>query len=128
MTIDYSMPILVVDDYRAVVSIVQRLLKQAGFAEVDGATDGEEALAKMKERKYGLVISDWHMAPLNGLELLEKVKADEALKDTPVVLISAEEAPENLTTARGAGAAGYVVKPFDASTLKARIEGVLGAA
>ena len=119
---------MVVDDFRTVVGIVQRLLKQAGFADVDGATDGEEALAKMKERKYGLVISDWHMAPISGLELLEKMKADEALKDTPVVLISAEEAPENVAAARSAGAAGYVVKPFDASTLKARIEGVLRAA
>ncbi len=128
MAIDYSVPILVVDDYRTVVGIVQRLLKQAGFSNVDGATDGEEALARMKERKYGLVLSDWHMAPVNGMELLEKIKADESLKDTPMVLISAEESPENVSAARAAGAAGFVVKPFDASTLKARVEGVLRAA
>jgi two-component system chemotaxis response regulator CheY len=128
MAIDYSTPILVVDDYRTVARIIKRLLAQAGFANVDEAVDGEEALARMKERKYGLVISDWHMAPLNGLELLQKVKGDEALKDIPFVLVSAEEAPENMATARAAGAVGYVVKPFDASTLKARIESVLRAA
>lgn len=128
MAIDYSKPVLVVDDYKTVARIMQHLLKQAGFAEVDEATSGEEALAKMRERKYGLVITDWHMAPTNGLELLQQAKADEALKDTPFIIVSAEEAPENMAVATGAGAVGYVVKPFDAKTLRARIEGALRAA
>jgi len=108
--------------------IIQNLLKQAGFAEVDEASDGEEAIAKMRAKKYGLVISDWHMAPVDGLELLKQAKADDQLKETPIILISAEAAPECLNTAKTAGAAGYVVKPFDAHTLRARIEGALRAA
>jgi two-component system chemotaxis response regulator CheY len=128
MSVDYSMPVLVVDDYKTVVRILRHLLQQAGFAHIDEATDGEEALNKMKERKYGLVISDWHMAPVNGLELLGKARADEALKDTPFILVSAEAAPENVAAARNAGAAGYVVKPFDSQTLKARIEAAFAAA
>jgi two-component system chemotaxis response regulator CheY len=128
MSIDYSMPILVVDDYKTVVRILHHLLRQAGFTNVDEATDGEEALNKMKERKYGLVISDWHMAPVNGIELLGKARADEELKGTPFILVSAEAAPENVAAARNAGAAAYVVKPFDSQTLKARIETALRAA
>jgi two-component system chemotaxis response regulator CheY len=128
MAIDYSVPVLVVDDYKTVARIMQHLVRQAGFADVDEATDGEEALAKMRERKYGLVITDWHMVPTSGLELLQKAKADEALKDTPFLMVSAENAPENLAVATGAGAVGYVVKPFDSRTLKARIEGALRTA
>src|SRR3972149_9167202 len=121
MNLDYSMPVLVVDDYKTVVPIIHNLLTQAGFADVDEATDGEEALSKMKERKYGLVISDWHMAPLSGFELLQQAKADDQLRDTPFIMVSAEMAPENVAAARNAGASAYVVKPFDAHTLRARI-------
>lgn len=123
--IDFSMPVLVVDDYRTIVRIVRSLLRQVGFENVDEANDGEEALAKMKERQYGLVISDWHMAPTSGFELLEKVKADETLRDARFLMISAEAAPEKVAAAKAAGASGYVVKPFDAQTLRARIETAL---
>jgi two-component system, chemotaxis family, chemotaxis protein CheY len=125
MALDFSIPVLVVDDYRTVARIVGRLLNQAGFRDVDEASDGEEALAKMRERRYGLVVSDWHMAPTSGFELLKRAKADEQLRDTPFVMISAEASPENATSAREAGASGYVVKPFDAQTLKARIASAL---
>jgi two-component system chemotaxis response regulator CheY len=128
MALDYSMPVLVVDDFKTVVRIIHNLLRQAGFTEIDEAGDGEEALAKMKARKYGLVISDWYMAPVNGLDLVKQAKADDGLKDTPIILVSAEAMPENIVSAKNAGAAGYVVKPFDAQTLKARIETALGAA
>jgi two-component system chemotaxis response regulator CheY len=128
MSVDYSMPVLVVDDYKTVTRILHSLLKQAGFAEIDEASDGEEAIAKMRARKYGLVISDWHMAPVDGLELVKQARADEQLKHTPIILISAEAAPEYLNTARAAGAAAYVVKPFDAHTLRSRIEGALRTA
>lgn len=128
MSLDFSQPVLVVDDYPTVARIIGVLLRQAGFADVDEATDGEQAIAKLKEKKYGLVISDWHMAPMGGLEFLEKVKADEALKDVAFVMVSAEEAPENVAKAKTAGAAAYVVKPFDAQTLKGRIESALRAA
>ena len=125
MTLDYSIPVLVVDDYRAVARIIGRLLNQAGFQDVDEATDGEEALSKMRQRKYGLVLSDWHMTPTSGIELLQQAKADASLRDTPFILVSAEESAENLAVARKAGASGYVVKPFDAQTLKARIASAL---
>ncbi len=128
MAVDFSMRVLVVDDYKAITRIVSNLLRQAGFSDIDVAGDGEEALAKMKSCKYGLVISDWHMKPVNGLDLIKQAKADEGLKDTPIILISAEPAPENALTAKDAGAAGYVVKPFDAQTLRDRIETALRAA
>lgn len=128
MSIDYSMPILLVDDYQTVLRIMQTLMRRAGFAEIDTAGDGEEALAKMRERKYGLVITDWYMAPVNGLELVKQVRADEALKGTPIILVTGEGSPENFKTANDAGASGYVLKPFDSQTLKAKIETVLAAA
>ncbi len=128
MSVDYSMPVLVVDDYQTVLRIMRSLLRRAGFAEVDTAGDGEEALAKMRERKYGLVISDWYMAPVNGLELVKQARADDALKETPIILVSGEGSPENLKAANDAGASGYVLKPFDSQTLKAKIETVLSAA
>lgn len=122
MALDFSMPVLVVDDYRTVVRIIRSLLRQVGFEHVDEANDGEEALSKMRERKYGLVLSDWHMAPTTGFELLQQAKADDQLRDTPFIMISAEAAPENVAAAKKAGASGYVIKPFDAQTLRARIE------
>jgi two-component system chemotaxis response regulator CheY len=128
MSIDYSMPVLVVDDYQTVLRIMRNLLRHAGFAEIDTAGDGEEALAKMRERKYGLVISDWFMAPVDGLELVRQARADDALKGTPIILVSAEGSPENLKAANDAGASGYVLKPFDSQTLRAKIETVLAAA
>ena len=128
MSVDYSMPVLVVDDYQTVLRIMRSLLRRAGFAEVDTAGDGEEALAKMRERKYGLVITDWYMAPVNGLELVKQARADDALKETPIILVSGEGSPENLKAANDAGASGYVLKPFDSQTLKAKIETVFSAA
>lgn len=126
MTLDFAMPVLVVDDYSMVARILGRLLKQAGFANVDEATDGEEALTKMRERRYGLVISDWHMAPTSGIELLRQAKADEQLRDIPFIMVSAEAAPENAALAKAEGASGYVVKPFDSQVLKGRIQGLFG--
>ncbi len=128
MSIDYSIPILVVDDYQTVVRIMRNLLHRAGFAEIDTAGDGEEALAKMRERQYGLVIADWYMAPLDGLELVRQARADDALKATPIILMSGEGSPENLKAANDAGASGYVLKPFDSQTLTAKIENALAAA
>jgi two-component system chemotaxis response regulator CheY len=125
--IDFSMPVLVVDDYRAILRIMRSFLRQLGFKNVDEAENGEAALAKMRERPYGLVISDLHMAPVNGLELLQQAKADEALKGTRFLMVTADLAPEKVREAKAAGASGYMMKPFDAQTLRARIEGALAA-
>ncbi len=127
MSVDFSKPVLVVDDFKTIARIIHNLLRQVGFSDVDTAFDGHEAMAKMKARKYGLVISDWHMAPMDGVELIKKARADSDLKDTPFILISGDVAPTTLEMAKDAGAIAYVAKPFDAETLKSRIERALAA-
>ena len=80
MAVDLNMPVLIVDDYKTMLRIIRNLLKQIGFNNVDEATDGKAALEKMQQRKYGLVISDWNMEPMTGLELLKEVRADDKLR------------------------------------------------
>ncbi|WP_395780375.1 response regulator [Aquidulcibacter sp.] len=123
---DMNAPVLVVDDYQTMVRIIRNLLKQLGFENVDEAADGREALAKMKQTKYGLVISDWNMEPMTGYELLREVRADEILKPTPFIMVTAESKTENVIAAKKAGVNNYIVKPFNAQTLKAKIASVLG--
>jgi two-component system chemotaxis response regulator CheY len=124
MALDFSMPILVVDDYKTMIRIIRNLLKQLGFEDVDEATDGTEALAKMRERTYGLVISDWNMEPMTGYELLKRVRADEAFSEVPFIMVTAEAKSENVIAAKKAGVSNYIVKPFNAQTLKGKIETV----
>ncbi|RDV04917.1 response regulator [Undibacter mobilis] len=124
MAVDHSMPVLVVDDYTTMVRIIRNLLKQLGFVEIDDANDGKAALAKMRERKYGLVISDWNMEPMTGYDLLQQVRSDEALADTPFIMITAESKTENVIAAKRAGVSNYIVKPFNAQTLKSKIDAV----
>ncbi|CDO60376.1 MULTISPECIES: response regulator [Parvibaculaceae] len=126
MAVNLSMPVLVVDDYKTMIRIIRNLLKQLGFSDVDEAADGTEAFAKMKERGYGLVISDWNMEPMTGYQLLKEVRADENLKPTPFILITAESKTENVIAAKKAGVNNYIVKPFNAATLKSKIEAVIG--
>ncbi|MDJ1157887.1 response regulator [Chelatococcus sp. SYSU_G07232] len=127
MAVDLSMPILVVDDYQTMVRIIRNLLKQIGFEDVDEASDGTTALAKMRERRYALVISDWNMEPMTGYELLQQVRADATLNHTPFIMVTAESKTENVVAAKKAGVNNYIVKPFNAQTLKAKIEQVCGA-
>lgn len=126
MAVDLQMPVLVVDDYKTMIRIIRNLLKQLGFADIDDAADGSEALAKMKERKYGLVISDWNMEPMTGYELLKEVRSDESLSRTPFIMVTAESKTENVIAAKKAGVSNYIVKPFNAQTLKAKIDAVFG--
>lgn len=126
MAVDMNAPVLVVDDYQTMVRIIRNLLKQLGFENVDEAADGREALEKMRTRKYGLVISDWNMEPMTGYELLREVRADEILKPTPFIMVTAESKTENVIAAKKAGVNNYIVKPFNAQTLKAKIASVLG--
>ena len=128
MSLDFSTPVLVVDDYQTMVRILRNLLKQVGFKDVDDASDGTAALAKLREKKYGLVISDWNMEPMTGYELLQHVRADEALKDIPFIMVTAEAKTENVVAAKKAGVNNYIVKPFNAQTLQAKIAAVLGGA
>ncbi|EGF89560.1 cheY protein [Asticcacaulis biprosthecium C19] len=126
MAIDMSMPVLVVDDYKTMLRIISNLLKQLGFENVEEASDGTEALDKMKKSNYGLVISDWNMEPMTGYELLLKVRADDVLKRTPFIMVTAESKTENVIAAKKAGVNNYIVKPFNAATLKQKITAVLG--
>ncbi|ESQ87716.1 chemotaxis protein CheY [Asticcacaulis sp. AC460] len=126
MAIDMSMPVLVVDDYKTMLRIISNLLKQLGFENVEEASDGTEALDKMKKSNYGLVISDWNMEPMTGYELLLKVRADDGLKRTPFIMVTAESKTENVIAAKKAGVNNYIVKPFNAATLKQKITAVLG--
>lgn len=126
MALDLSMPILVVDDYQTMVRIIRNLLKQLGFEDVDDASDGTTALAKLKQKKYGLVISDWNMEPMTGIQLLREVRADSKLKNLPFIMITAESKTENVVAAKEAGVNNYIVKPFNAATLKTKLSSVLG--
>jgi two-component system chemotaxis response regulator CheY len=124
MAIDMSMSVLVVDDYNTMIRIIRNLLKQLGFEDVDDASDGSAALTKMREKKYGLVISDWNMEPMTGYELLKEVRADPGLNKTPFIMVTAESKTENVIAAKKAGVNNYIVKPFNAQTLKTKIEAV----
>jgi two-component system chemotaxis response regulator CheY len=126
MAIDATMPILVVDDYGTMIRILRNLLKQIGFTNIDDAADGSEALAKMRDKQYALVISDWQMEPMTGFELLKEVRADESFKTMPFIMVTAESKTENVLAAKKAGVDNYIVKPFNAATLKSKISAILG--
>jgi two-component system, chemotaxis family, chemotaxis protein CheY len=124
MSVDLTMPVLVVDDYSTMIRIIRNLLKQLGFEDVDEANDGSTALAKMRQKRYGLVISDWNMEPMTGYELLKEVRGDPGLSKTPFIMVTAESKTENVIAAKKAGVDNYIVKPFNAQTLKAKIDAV----
>ena len=127
MAADQTMQILVVDDYRTMIRIIRNLLKQIGYEQVDEAADGTEALTKMRGKRYGLVISDWNMEPMTGYELLKEVRADPSLAPTPFIMVTAESKTENVIAAKKAGVNNYIVKPFNAQTLKNKIDAVFAA-
>jgi two-component system chemotaxis response regulator CheY len=127
MAVDLSMSVLVVDDYSTMIRIIRNLLKQLGFENIDDASDGSAALNKMRAKKYGLVISDWNMEPMTGLQLLQEVRADNKLKPLPFIMVTAESKTENVVAAKQAGVSNYIIKPFNADTLKKKIESVLGS-
>ncbi len=124
--IDPNIAILVVDDYKTMLRIIRNLLKQLGFNNVDEATDGSSALQKLRDKAYGLVISDWNMEPMTGLELLKEVRADTQLGQLPFIMVTAESKSENVVAAKQAGVSNYIVKPFNAETLKAKLEAAIG--
>jgi two-component system chemotaxis response regulator CheY len=127
MAIDLSMPILVVDDYNTMIRIICNLLKQLGYQNIDSATDGATALAKLRAGRFGLVISDWNMEPMSGYDLLKEVRADAKLGKTPFIMITAESKTENVIAAKRAGVNNYIVKPFNAQTLQTKIAAVFAA-
>ncbi len=127
VAVDMNMNVLIVDDYTTMLRIIKNLLKQLGFNNIDEATDGTMALEKVKSKEYGLVISDWNMEPMSGYEFLKQVRAsDEAYKTVPFIMVTAESKTENVVAAKQAGVNNYIVKPFNAETLKTKIATVLG--
>lgn len=118
--------VLVVDDYGTMRRIVRNLLTQIGFTNIDEAADGAAALVKLREKAFGLVISDWNMEPMTGLQLLQEVRADAKLGQLPFIMVTAESKTENVLAAKQAGVNNYIIKPFNAETLKKKIESVLG--
>jgi two-component system chemotaxis response regulator CheY len=119
MAVSKSMPILIVDDYNTMIRILRNLLRQLGFSNIDEASDGRTALAKMKSKDYALVISDWGMEPMTGVELLEQVRADDRMRATPFLMVANDN--------DGDLAADCIVKPFNAQALKTKLVSVLGA-
>jgi two-component system chemotaxis response regulator CheY len=128
MSIDRSINVLIVDDYKTMLRIIRNLLKQINFNNVEEASDGGEALQKLRAGQFGLVISDWNMEPMTGLQLLQEVRQDARLKPLPFIMVTAESKAENIVAAKQAGVSNYIVKPFNAETLQAKIEKVLGHA
>ncbi len=126
MSVDMNMNILIVDDYKTMLRIIENLLKQLGFKNIIQATDGSEAIKKLREAPVGLVISDWNMQPMTGLQLLKEVRSDDKLKTTPFIMVTAESKTENVVAAKEAGVNNYIVKPFNAETLKQKIVAVIG--
>ena len=124
---DTSAGVLIVDDYKTMLRIVRNLLKQIDFHNVEEANDGSEALEKLRAGDFRLVISDWNMAPMTGLQLLQEVRADTRLRSLPFIMITAESKTENVIAAKQAGVSNYIVKPFNAETLQSKIEKVLHA-
>ena len=118
------MRILIVDDYSTMLRILRNLLRQLDLQNVDEAADGEEALFKLRKEKFELVISDWNMQPMTGLDLLRQVRADEKLNSLPFIMVTAESKTENVIVAKQAGVSNYIVKPFNAETLRMKIASV----
>jgi two-component system, chemotaxis family, chemotaxis protein CheY len=128
MIVEPSLPILVVDDYKTMVRIIRNLLGQIGFTDIDEASSGAEALEKMHDKSYGLIISDWNMEPMTGYQLLQKVRENKDAADVPFIMVTAESKTDNVIAARKAGVSHYIVKPFNATTLKAKIDSVFTTA
>jgi two-component system chemotaxis response regulator CheY len=118
---DPKMRFLVVDDFSTMRRIVRNLLKELGFANIDEAEDGQVALQKLTAEPFDFVVSDWNMPNMDGLQLLQAVRANAQLKHLPVLMITAEAKRENIIAAAQAGASGYIVKPFTAATLNEKL-------
>jgi two-component system chemotaxis response regulator CheY len=122
---EFGTKILVVDDYATMRRVIRNLLQQIGFKEIDEAADGTSALEKLASGDFGLVLSDWNMEPMSGLELVKQIRSDAGLKELPFIMVTAESKMESVIAAKQAGISSYIVKPFNADTLKRKIESVV---
>jgi two-component system chemotaxis response regulator CheY len=126
MSLNKNMRVLIVDDYNTMLRILRNLLRQLEFNNVEEANNGEEALSLLKRSTFDLVISDWNMTPMTGIDLLRSVRADANLRRLPFIMVTAESKTENVVIAKQAGVSNYIVKPFNAETLRAKIGSVFG--
>jgi two-component system chemotaxis response regulator CheY len=122
-----NMRVVIVDDYTTMLRIMRNLLRQLDVTAVEEANNGEDALAILRKDPPDLIISDWNMAPMTGLELLRHVRADAKLRHIPFIMVTAESKTENVIAAKQAGVSNYIVKPFNAETLRMKINSVCGA-
>ena len=122
MAIDTSIKVLVVDDFATMRRIVKGVLKQLGFSNIIEAEDGNLALKELQKEKVGLIVSDWNMPNMTGLDLLKSVRGDGNLKDIPFLMVTAEGQKENVVQAVQAGVSNYIVKPFTPETFSAKLE------
>jgi len=126
MSVDKNMPILIVDDFKMMRRVVRNLLTQLGFSNLDEAADGAEALQKIKQKQYKLVVSDWNMEPMSGIELLEKVKSSPDTQGIDFIMLTAEGKTDNIIKAKQLGVNSYIVKPFTAKVLKEKLVALIG--
>ena len=121
---DLNMKVLVVDDFATMRRILKNILKQIGFSNINEVENGKEALKELMSGDYDLVLCDWNMPEMTGIELLSQVRAEEQLKDLPFVMVTAEAQKDNIIDAVKAGVTSYVVKPFTAETIDAKLRKV----
>jgi two-component system chemotaxis response regulator CheY len=126
VSVDKNMKVLIVDDYKTMLRIVGNLLNQLGFKNVDEASDGSMAHEMFMQNDYGLIISDWNMEPMSGLEFLKLVRTGNKNANVPFIMVTAESKTENVIIAKKAGVSNYIVKPFNAETLKTKMKAVIG--
>lgn len=126
MAVNKNMKILVVDDFLTMRRIIINLLRQLGFNNVTEAADGQQAWQRMQDGDIDLIVSDWNMPNMTGIEFLKHVRADEKFKKTPFIMVTAEGKKENVIAAVHAGVSNYIVKPFNAATLKEKMSKVIG--
>jgi len=126
MAVDLNMNILIVDDIEAMLRVLRNLLKQLNFRNIDQAANGSEALAKLRAGDFGLVISDWQMEPMTGIDLVREMRADKKLKHLPFVMVTAETQKDRLAVAKQAGVDTTIIKPLTTDSLRKTLVGVLG--
>ncbi|HEV2559592.1 MAG TPA: response regulator [Microvirga sp.] len=123
-----SPPVLIIDDQGSLVKLLTGLFRQIGYADVDHARDGISGAIAMARRRYALVLCDWTMEPVDGLTLIRAVRADEHLKDTPFLMMTARHRAEDIAEAKAAGVDGLISKPFTLEDLKMKVASLLGGA
>ncbi|UCD91288.1 MAG: chemotaxis response regulator CheY [Desulfobacterales bacterium] len=121
---DLNMKVLIVDDFATMRRILRNILKQIGFTNISEADDGKSALKVLKKEKFDLILCDWNMPEMQGIDLLKEIRSDDELKDLPFIMVTAEAQKDNIVEAVKAGVSNYIVKPFTAETVSEKLNKV----